>query len=331
MGAESSTVHIGTRGSRLALWQAEHVASALREAWPGLAIEIEPFTTKGDEVLDAVPSALGDKGLFSRELEEALLTSHIDLAVHSLKDLPTSLPEGLGVAAILERDDPCDVIVSASSQRLLDLPAGARLGTASLRRRAQALALRPDLTVVDLRGNVPTRLSKLDRGECDAIVLARAGLVRLGLEERVTEILDPFLWLPAVGQGALAVEARDEDPWVQELVAHLEDREARLCTTGERALLACLEGGCQVPLGALATLSGETLTLDAQVSSGDGRRVVRLEESSRVGTGSGGVADATALGQRLARRLLKQGGAWILAEVRQRSTVDPSLALVAER
>lgn len=331
MVASSSTLRIGTRGSRLALWQAKHVASSLSDAWPGMTVEILTFTTKGDQILDVVPSALGDKGLFTRELEEALLQSRIDLAVHSLKDLPTEAPAGLSLAAITKREDPRDVLVSSSGRRLLDLSRGARLGTASLRRRAQALSVCPDIEVVDLRGNVPTRLSKLDRGDCDAIVLARAGLLRLGLENRVTEVLEPVFWLPAVGQGALAIEARSDDERTQALVDPLEDREARLCTTAERALLACLEGGCQVPLGALATLSGEALTLDAQVSSVDGTRRVRLGDTSRVERGPAGLRDAAALGQRLAQRLLRIGAAEILADVRQHSAVDPSLAMVAER
>lgn len=312
MSPEARALRIGTRGSRLALWQAEHVASRLREANPGLAVETVVLATTGDRVVDVALSKVGDKGLFTRELEEALGAGTIDVAVHSLKDLPTETPGELGLGAILEREDPRDALVGPAKDGLDGLPAGARVGTSSLRRRAQLLARRPDLRIVDLRGNVPTRLAKVERGECDAAVLALAGLRRLGLEHAVGAILEPDLLLPAPGQGAVAVQSRRGDARVASLLAPVDHEPTRLAVAAERALLARLEGGCQVPVGALATPVPGGLRLHGLVADVDGSVVLRSELG-------GAVADepaATALGEQLATWLLGTGAGEILSRVR---------------
>jgi hydroxymethylbilane synthase len=305
-------VRVGTRGSRLALWQAEHVAACLRREHPGLSVGQVVVSTAGDRVVDVALSRVGDKGLFTRELEEALDRGRIDVAVHSLKDLPTEMPDGLALGAVLEREDPRDVLVGPRPGGLESLPEGARVGTTSLRRRAQVLARRPDLHVVDLRGNVPTRLAKLERGDCDAAVLALAGLRRLGLEHAVSAVLEPDAMLPAAGQGALAVQCRRGDDRVSALLAPLDHGPTRLAVAAERGLLARLEGGCQVPVGCLATRASGRLRLRGLVADLDGSVVVpgALEEE---------VADepaATLLGERLAGQLLGAGAREILARVR---------------
>ncbi len=312
MALDPRLLRIGTRASRLALWQAEHVAARLRAAHPGIAVERVEIVTAGDRVLDQALSRIGDKGLFTHELEDALRAGRIDLAVHSLKDLPTTLPADLGLGAVVEREDPRDALVSRGGRRLDELPAGARIGTSSLRRRSQLLAQRPDLVVLDLRGNVPTRLDKLARGEADATVLARAGLLRLGLDGRIAEVLAPDVMLPAVGQGALGVEVRREDERVARLLASLDHAATRIATAAERALLARLEGGCQVPVGALGEIAGGRLRLRGLVADVDGSRVVREEIEGAAG-------DATAaarLGTALAERLLEAGAGPILARIR---------------
>lgn len=320
-------VRVGTRGSRLALWQADAVAAKLAAVHTGLDVQRIVVKTVGDRILDTPLSKIGDKGLFTKELEAALQQGEIDLAVHSLKDLPTKLPEGLVIGAILERDDPRDVLVSRSGKTLADLPPGAKIGTSSLRRRAQILARRPDLHVEDLRGNVPTRIEKLERGEYDAIVLARAGVVRLGLAPKITESIDPSVLLPAVGQGAIAVEVRGGDARMLALIAALDHPQTRLAVAAERALLARLEGGCQVPIGALATLEGSRLTLHGLVADLDGKRVVRATESADLGdpaskrarldsdAHSEMEARAAALGVTLGERLLELGARPILDRI----------------
>jgi hydroxymethylbilane synthase len=307
-----ATVRVGTRGSRLALWQAEHVAACLRREHPGLVVERRVVSTAGDLVIDVALSRVGDKGLFTRELEEALGADRIDVAVHSLKDLPTEMPEGLALGAVMEREDPRDVLVGPWSGGLDGLPEGARVGTSSLRRRAQALARRPDLRVVDLRGNVPTRLSKLERGDCDAAVLALAGLRRLGLEHAVGAVLQPDVMLPAAGQGALAVQCRRGDARVSALLDPLDHGPTRLAVAAERALLARLEGGCQVPVGCLATPASTRLRLRGLVADVDGSVVVTGVVEETVGD----ELAATGLGERLAERLLGAGAREILARVR---------------
>jgi hydroxymethylbilane synthase len=305
------TLRLGTRGSPLALWQAGEVERRLLERRPRLRIVREILKTPGDRVVDQALYRIGDKGLFTKDVESALAAGTIDLAVHSLKDLPTALAPGLVLAAVLEREDPRDALVS-SGARLDELPPSARVGTSSLRRRAQLLALRPDLRIVEVRGNVATRLEKAERGECEAVVLARAGLLRLGLEGRVVEVFDPERMLPAVGQGVVAVEAREDDASTRELAASIDDRATRLAATAERTLLARLEGGCQVPVGALAAPTGDELVLTALVAALDGRDRVRASSSAKVATES----DARALGESVAEKLLAGGAREVLDRIR---------------
>lgn len=312
MAPETAALRVGTRGSRLALWQADHVAACLRSAQPGLVVETVVITTKGDRVVDTALSRVGDKGLFTRELEEALRDGRVDVAVHSLKDLPTELPADLVIGAVLEREDPRDAFVGRAEGGLAGLPRGARVGTSSLRRRAQLLEQRPDLRVVDLRGNVPTRLAKVERGDCDAAVLALAGLRRLGLEAKVASVIEPQELLPAVGQGAIAVQSRAGDPRTAPWLAALDHAPTRLATFAERAFLARLEGGCQVPIGALATLAEGRLRVRGLVADVDGSVVLR-------GTLEGPVEDepaAARLGERVAGQLLAAGASAVLARVR---------------
>ena len=301
----AKTLIIGTRSSRLALWQADYIARRLREKHPSLIVEEKRMTTKGDRILDAPLAKIGGKGLFTKELETAMLAGGIDIAVHSLKDMPTEVPEGLVITAITERYDPGDAVVSPRYQTLAALPPGARVGTSSLRRRAQLLAARPDLTLFDLRGNVNTRLEKLDAGEYDAVILAVAGLKRLGFGDRITEVLPRALCLPAVGQGALAIEARRDDHEVRNLVDFLRDEAMTDCATAERAFLETVEGGCQVPVGVYAAVDGDQLSVEAVIASLDGRQRFR-------DTRTGPRREAKELGRELANVLLDAGGIEIL-------------------
>jgi hydroxymethylbilane synthase len=308
-------LRLGTRGGALALWQAGEVARLIAAGHPRVTVDTRVIRTTGDLVPEMPLAQIGSVGLFTREIEKALLEGAIDIAVHSLKDLPTRLPDGLTLAAVLARADPRDALVAPPGTRLADLPPGSRIGTSSMRRRAQVLAYRPELTMLDVRGNVPTRVARLDRGEYDALVLARAGLQRLGLDARVAEVIEPGIVVPAPGQGALAIQARSGDVRVAELLRGLDHRPSRLATTAERALLARLEGGCQAPVGALGILADDVLTLTGVVASLNGRRVVRGRGQAIVRT----EAEAEASGFRLAERLLQQGAAEILAEVRSPS------------
>ncbi|MFZ5915706.1 MAG: hydroxymethylbilane synthase [Chloroflexota bacterium] len=302
---------IGTRGSTLALWQTQYVVERLRAITPDLDIRVKTIQTQGDLVRDRALSEVGGKGLFVKEIENALLSAEIDLAVHSLKDMPTEQPRGLTLGAILERADPRDaLVVRAGGQDLSSLPAGARVGTSSLRRRAQLLAARPDLRVLDLRGNVDTRLRKLREGQYDAIVLAVAGLVRLGHAQAIGQVLPLDLMLPAVGQGALCVEVRADDDAVRALVAALDHAPTRWATAAERSFLRRLEGGCQVPIGAYAQVDEGQLDLRGLVAALDGVRLARDAIH-------GPATEAERLGVALAERLLAIGGADILAEVRR--------------
>jgi hydroxymethylbilane synthase len=278
-GSDGNSVVVGTRGSRLALWQADFVAGRLAALRPGIEIRRTIIKTIGDRILDTPLSKIGDKGLFTKELEAALLDGRIDIAVHSLKDLPTRLPAGLAIGAILEREDPRDALVSLSRTTLRDLPSGARVGTSSLRRRSQILALRSDLVIVDLRGNVPTRIERVEKGEMDAVVLAKAGVVRLGLGSKIVEVIDPDTILSAVGQGAIAIEIRANDPRIPEILAPLDHFPTRLAVIAERALLRRLEGGCQIPIGALGTLERENLTLRGLVADLEGHSIIRATDS----------------------------------------------------
>ena len=292
----------GTRSSRLAVWQTDLVATRLRQAWPGLSVERVLITTLGDRISDVPLPRLGGKGVFTRELEDALRAGTIDLAVHSLKDLPTAFPDGLAIGAILEREDPRDALVAASPVTIDTLPAGARVGTSSVRRRAQLLARRPDLDVRDLRGNVPTRVDRVLAGDLDAAILAVAGLTRLGLTAHIAEVLGTDVMLPAPGQGALAVEIRADDERTGALVALLDDGDTRLATTAERALLAQLEGGCQAPVGALATFtSAGVMRLEGLVIDLDGHDGVRRVVEAPVTDHAAASALGTAVAARFAR------------------------------
>ncbi|HLL82294.1 MAG TPA: hydroxymethylbilane synthase [Longimicrobium sp.] len=305
-------LRIASRGSQLALWQAHAVERALLAADPDAEVRIDVVKTTGDRILDVPLAKIGDKGLFTKELDEALLSGAADLAVHSLKDVPTRLPDGLVIAAITVREDPRDVLILAPGRTgsLAELPAGARVGTSSLRRRAQLQARRPDLEVLDLRGNLNTRLAKLDRGEYEGIILAAAGVLRLGWEDRIAEHLDPAGWLPAVGQGALAVVARADDAAMLERLRGLDHAATVAATTAERAFLRALEGGCQVPIGALGELRGGRLTLDGLVASTSGETILRA-------SAEGAPEDAAGLGRRLADELLRRGAGELLAEIRR--------------
>jgi hydroxymethylbilane synthase len=294
---------IGSRGSQLALWQARWIQARLQSF--GMETRIEIIHTTGDKITDVALSKVGTKGLFTKEIEEALLSGAIDLAVHSLKDIPTDLPDGLTLAAIPQREDPRDAMVGRS---LGSLSLKAKIGTSSLRRAAQLRAKRPDLEIENIRGNVDTRLRKLDEGQYDAIVLASAGLRRLGWENRITELLDPDVMCPAVGQGALAVETRADGGEAEQLAKRLEHRESRVAVTAERAVLRALGGGCQVPIGAYATVQGEVVQLRAIIVSPDGTEIIRKRAN-------GASRDAEIIGRALGEELLAQGGRQILEAV----------------
>lgn len=298
-------LRLGTRKSALALWQAEYVRAALLARHPSLTVELVKITTEGDRILDRPLAAVGGKGLFIKELEQALFDRRIDLAVHSMKDLTVSLPEGLHIAAVCEREDPRDAFVSGRYASLTALPSGSRVGTSSLRRQCQLRALYPQLEVVTLRGNVNTRLAKLDAGEYDALLLAVAGLKRLGFGERIREALPIAVSLPAVGQGAVCIECRSDDAETNRLLAALDHAPTRTCVAAERALNAALEGGCQVPIAGYAALDGAALHLRALVGAPDGTRIVRGERR-------GAAVDATAIGADLAQELLARGAKEIL-------------------
>ncbi|MDH5834319.1 hydroxymethylbilane synthase [Luteimonas kalidii] len=296
-------LRIATRKSPLALWQTEHVARRLREAHPGLEVALVPLSTRGDEVLDRSLAAIGGKGLFLKELEVAMQRGEADCAVHSLKDVPMTLEPGFALAAILARGDPADAFVSSRFEALDALPHGARVGTSSLRRQALLRARRPDLELRDLRGNVNTRLARLDGGEYDAIVLACAGLQRLGLEARIRARLDPPDWLPAPAQGAIAIETRDGDAATHRLLAPLNDATTRRCVEAERAMNRALHGSCHVPVAAFAREGGSGLELLGLVGSAGDGRLVRVEVSGH---------DPDALGREAARGLFAQGAGELL-------------------
>jgi hydroxymethylbilane synthase len=297
-------LRIGTRGSALALWQANFIRDQLAER-QRVTVEIVVIKTSGDKFQEAAIGQMGLKGVFIKELEDALLAGRVDLAVHSMKDVPTELPEGLQISAITKREDARDCLVARGAESLVGLKSGARVGTSSLRRKSQLRHRRRDLDVRDLRGNVDTRIRKLDAGEFDAIVLAKAGLDRLDLAGRATEVLDPEVMLPAVGQGALGIETRENDAETIAIVRDFDDEETRPCVTAERALLAELQGGCQVPLGAWARIRTGDLHIDAVVLSADGAECVR-------GDACGAISSAEAIGRELGRRLLKSGADRIL-------------------
>ncbi|ENU10068.1 porphobilinogen deaminase [Acinetobacter calcoaceticus NIPH 13] len=299
------TLKIATRQSPLALWQAEYIRARLQELHPDLTVELVKFVTQGDKILDTPLAKIGGKGLFVKELEAALLDGRADLAVHSMKDVPMALPEGLTLAVICEREDPLDAFVSNQFEKFADLPQGAKVGTSSLRRKSQILKQRPDLQIIDLRGNVGTRLGKLDDGQYDAIILASAGLKRLGLSERIRHCLTPDISLPAVGQGALGLECRAADNEVLSLIQPLLHQETDVCVRAERAFNAYLEGGCQVPIAGYATLQNGQIHIEGRVGSADGQTLLRAELTDEA-------SNAQQLGENLARNLLDQGAGELL-------------------
>lgn len=303
-----SSLVIGTRGSQLALCQTEWVQAQIQRVNPGLPITVRRIRTSGDNILDVPLAKIGGKGLFVKEIEDALLRHDIDVAVHSMKDMPSVLPEGLAIVCIPEREDPRDVLISRHHRSLDQLEPGARIGTSSLRRQAQLLRYRKDFRISMLRGNLDTRLRKAEDGEFDAVVLAAAGLRRMGWTERVTEYLSPSICLPAIGQGALGLEGRVDDLFVRDLLAGLEHGPTRTAITAERAFLARLEGGCQVPIAGHAVLDGENMILEGLVASVDGQRCIRDQIK-------GHIQEASALGATLADRLLEAGGRPILEEI----------------
>lgn len=302
------TLRIATRKSPLAMWQAEFVKAQLEEAHPGLEVILLPMSTKGDKILDVPLAKIGGKGLFTKELEDRMMDGDADIAVHSMKDVPMVLPEGFALGAILERHSPTDAFVSNEYDSFESLPEGAVLGTSSLRRKAQLMAIRPDLDVRDLRGNVGTRLGKLDAGEYDAIVLATSGLQRLGLDERIRHEISPETCLPAVTQGTLGIEFFEKDSETLEVIQVLNHKETEIRTRAERAMNHRLEGGCQVPIGVFAELEGEQISMRGLVGSLDGTTILKADIS-------GAASDAEKLGVQLAEKLLDQGAKAILDEV----------------
>lgn len=301
-------ITIATRGSMLALWQANHIKDSIENKHPHVSVELLKIKTTGDKILDVPLAKVGGKGLFVKEIEEALMDGRADLAVHSLKDVPTELPVGLGLSAITEREDARDALISKGRKTLDQLPDGARLGSSSLRRQCQLLKVRPDLDIVSLRGNLDTRIKKVEAGEFDAIILAAAGMRRLGWEERITECISPDILLPAIAQGALGIETRNDDNETNQIISFLNHDETSAAVRAERALLKKLEGGCQVPIAAYGELEGGTLRLRGLVGSLDGKTLITDELK-------GSAEESESLGVALAEKLLDQGAGEILEEI----------------
>ncbi|MBI5231502.1 MAG: hydroxymethylbilane synthase [Coriobacteriales bacterium] len=300
---------IGTRGSKLALWQSNYIKDRLEEI-TGLPVSLKIIKTTGDKILDVPLAKVGGKGLFTKEIEVELIAGSVDLAVHSMKDVPTELPEGLVIAAMPARVDPRDVIVSGADYDLDSLPKGAKLGTSSLRRRSQVKTLRPDLEIVDVRGNLDTRMRKAEEGELDAVILASAGITRLGWSDRITHYIDPEQMVSAVGQGAIGVEIREDDEFMQDVCAKLADPATMTCVTAERVVMRKLEGGCQVPIGAYARFDGDDeLVMDAFVGSIDGTTILRDQLR-------GPASEPEALGEAMVERMLELGADEILSAIR---------------
>jgi len=304
----SNKIRIGTRGSQLALWQANWIKEQLIKKHPELTVQIHTIKTTGDKILDVPLAKVGGKGLFVKEIEEAMLDASIDIAVHSMKDVPTELPEGLAIVAVPQREDPRDAVLGRDKTPILELPRGAKIGTSSLRRQAQLLAARPDFDIEPLRGNINTRLRKLREGMYDAIILASAGVRRLGWQNEVTEIIPPDVMLPAIGQGALGIEARLDDEDTLGRISFLNDEVTGSCVAAERAFLHRLEGGCQVPIAAYAEREGDQIRLTGLVGSVDGTSIIRDSDQ-------GPAAEAARLGDALATRILEAGGRQILEDV----------------
>jgi hydroxymethylbilane synthase len=305
----NKTIKIGTRGSQLALWQAEQVQAYLVAAFPRLGVETTIIKTKGDIILDVPPSNIGDKGLFTKEIENALLNREVDLAVHSLKDLPTELPDGLIIGGILPRGEVRDVLISKDGRKLAEMTGNDRIATSSLRRKAQLLHFNPELNVIDIRGNVDTRIQKMKDGYCDALIMAGAGIIRLGYQDLITEYLDPTLILPAVSQGAVAIEVREDDEATLQLINAIGDEDTWSITMAERAFLRTLEGGCQIPLGCYCEKNGEKLRITGILARLDGKKLIRrsidclLEEASEKAI-------------ELAQSIIDDGGQVILQQIR---------------
>ena len=315
--SERTLVIIGSRGSKLAMTQAEWIRDRIKIFRSDLDFHIKKISTSGDKITDVALARIGGKGLFTKEIETELLADAIDLAVHSMKDLPTQLPEGLKIGAVPLREDANDALVSRDRKKFSELSEGAVIGTCSLRRRAQLLARRPDLQVTDLRGNLDTRLKRVEEGKYDAIVLACAGIRRLGRQEIISEILDLDMVVPAVGQGALCVEIRENNPFVEELLAAIHDVESECAIRAERALMQELEGGCQVPVGGHARMEKGSLVLYGVVASLDGERIVRAHDA-------GSLKEPEEIGKRVAGRLLATGAKEILDEIRGHEECSPT-------
>lgn len=304
----TSSLIIGTRGSQLALWQSNWVRSEIEKKFPGTMVTLEIIKTKGDRILDVPLAMVGGKGLFVKEIEDALLEKRVDIAVHSMKDMPAEIPEGLCIAAIPERENPLDVLVSKNGLKINELPKGAKIGTSSLRRMSQISAIRPDFEIVSLRGNLDTRIKKLEAGEFDAIILAAAGVHRLGLSSKITQYIDSEIMLPASGQGALCIETRVNDPKTSAIVKSLDHATTAVAVIAERAFLHRLEGGCQVPIAAHAKVNGDFVEMEGLVADISGRTVFRSAVSGKTD-------DAADLGRRLAEILLEKGAKKILDEI----------------
>ncbi len=317
MAAERTELVIGTRGSKLALWQAEHIKGMV-ERITGLPVRLKVIKTTGDKILDVPLAKVGGKGLFTKELEVALMAGEVDMCVHSMKDVPTELPEGLFIAAMPERVDPRDVIVSGKGYTLDTLPEGARVGTSSLRRVAQVRHLRPDVEIVDVRGNLDTRMRKAEEGQVDAVILAAAGITRMGWADRITHYVEPEQMISAVGQGAIGVEIREDDEEMRHVMERIGHPETMECVTAERVVMRRLEGGCQVPIGAYARIEGATMVMDAMVGSLDGSTIVRRRVE-------GPAEDPVGLGERMVRELLDGGAGEILASIRGAERADELL------
>lgn len=304
-----NNIKIGTRGSQLALYQAKKVKATLENLFPELQVELKIIKTKGDKILDVALSKIGDKGLFTKEIENELLDGSVDLAVHSLKDLPTTLPEGLKLGAVLERGEFRDALVSKNGKKLSELGAGDIIATSSLRRQAGLMKMNNQIIIKDIRGNVNSRLQKMEDGYCDAMIMAAAGLQRLELEHYITEIIDPEIIVPAVSQGAIAIEIRMNDPEVELLMQKINHPETWNAVTAERAFLAHLQGGCQVPLGCFSKVENDTLTLKGFVASVDGTRFINE-------TISGEISEGAALGVQMAEKMLEKGAFEILSQIK---------------
>jgi len=318
LAASRERLTIGTRGSKLALWQSEYIKAKVEEI-TGLPVELKIIKTTGDKILDVPLAKVGGKGLFTKELEVELLAGTVDLCVHSMKDVPTELPEGLYIAAMPERVDPRDAIVSGAGYDLETLPEGARMGTSSLRRVAQVRALRPDLEIVDVRGNLDTRMRKAENGEVDAVILASAGITRMGWADRITHYIPNTQMISAVGQGAIGIEIREDDEFMRHVMEAIGHPETMECVTAERVVMMMLQGGCQVPIGAYCRYEDGTLTMDAMVGSVDGTHIIRQQLCGDAG-------EPHALGDAMVARLRELGAEAILADIRDANGADELLA-----